>query len=65
MKPKPIGFGQTAPLSAKVVSAFPGFLIYEIFCAVVYLRCLDVENFVWGFPVYIFIKLVLVCVINL
>lgn len=53
MKPKPIGFGQTAPLSAKVVSAFPGFLIYEIFCAVGYLRCLDAEKFVWGSKVFL------------
>lgn len=54
MKPKPIGFEQTAPLSAKVVSAFPGFLIYESFGAVVYLRCLDVEHFVWSSKVFLF-----------
>lgn len=54
MKPKPIEFGPTAPLCAKVVSAFPGFLINESFYAVVYLRCLDVKNFVWGSKVFLF-----------
>lgn len=37
-----------------MVSAFPGFLFYESFSAVVYVRCLDVEHFVWGSKVFLF-----------